>query len=142
MRQWARSPIFRGAEEEELFNIAYIEAVDLLTNKYRPICTVSTFLNRYLYGRLEYRYLTKVRGLKRWKNKYETPPKRDLPTEGSLSSSLMLREMLHVLHPDIRPMAEALSNGDSLSSVAEQHGVDPHWLQSVLQRHLSRFTDE
>lgn len=139
VREYARLPTFNGAEEDELFSIAYIEAADLLANKYKPICTVSTFLRRYLYGRVEYRYLTKVRGLKRWDNRYERPPPREQRMVDMPHSTLQTEEILSSLHPDIRPMAEAIANGDSLETVAQNHKVSAQWLRGVLRRHLAKF---
>jgi hypothetical protein len=132
--------MFRNAEEDELFSIAYIEATDLLKNKYRPVATVSTFLKRYLYGRVEYRYLTKVRGLKRWSNRYECPPPRDGPLQSSgVSSKLEVEELIALLHPDIQPLARAIADGDSIEQVARDNGITTEWLRSVLKRHLQQF---
>ena len=75
VRRWQQTNgLFREADTDELVSIAYIEAADLLEKKYDPRRSkVSTFLRRFLLGRVDYRFRTTVLGQKRWDNQFVNP---------------------------------------------------------------------
>jgi len=139
--EWKRRGFFMNATEPELRSIAYIEADRLLRDKYdENLATVTTFLRKYLLGRIDYYYRTGDLGQKKWDGKFinPKPTKRERITESPVDSC-MFNEVMERLHPDFRDMVLRIADGDELKDVANENDMTEEQLRSILKNQLSSF---
>ena len=137
--EWKQRGYFLGAYEREIRSIAYIEADRLLREKYdEQIANVTTFLRKYLLGRIDYYYRTGDLGQKKWRGKFVNPrpTNRETVTESPVDSCIF-KETIEGLHPDFREMVLRISQGDDLAEVARENDMSSYQLQSILKRLLS-----
>lgn len=124
---WCNSPTGAGKETDEIVSVAYIEAERLLREKYDPKHgKVTTFLRSYLMGRVEYQ-VGKDQGLRKrsggWKNDKQLH-KGGTPYNPQPSDSLEFDELVAMIHPDFRQVAEDLAEGLSLLEIVKAMGLD------------------
>ena len=139
---WQRCGLLPTSDVEMLMSIAVIEATDLLLNKYDPTkATVSTFLKKYLIGRIDYRWRTQELGQKRWANKWCQPRHEPRELEGSPIADAQFQEILQTVHPDLLPPIRDLAGGSDLEEVAKDYGYQPQELRKMLASELRQFLD-
>lgn len=115
--RWRRETVLRAFEFDEILSVAYLEADHLLRNKYDPTkTTVTTFLNAYLWGRVEYALLRGTGMRKRedgWKTYQELAPPPPPPPPGP-AETVDLEDMIQNLPVDLQEVARRLAAGQSL----------------------------
>ena len=137
--EWKRRGFFVNATEPEIRSIAYIEADRLLREKYdEQKATVTTFLRKYLLGRIDYYYRTGVLGQKKWDGRFINPaPTQREKIAPSPVDHCIFEEVIEGLHPDFRAMARRIANGDDLAEVASENEMTEIQLRSILKNQLS-----
>jgi len=118
---WRKSGRFSNYDADEVRNIAFIEAERLLREKFKPSRgTVTTFLTRFLIGRVEYRIL-RDSGLRKrpegWLSGLTldpTPRQREPKPEAAVD----LADLIKTAHPDLRETIRRLSEGETLERIA------------------------
>lgn len=125
-----------------LMSIAVIEATHLLTTKYDPTrATVSTFLKKYLLGRVDYRFRTHELGQKRWSNKWCQPRHEPKEFQRSPIADAQFKEILETVHPDLLDPIRDLAGGGDIITVAKDYGYEPEELRKMLASELRQFFD-
>ncbi len=123
-------------------SIAVIEATDLLLNKYDPTrATVSTFLKKYLLGRLDYRWRTQELGQKRWSNKWCQPEHQPKDIQRSPVEDAQFLEIMQTVHPDLLDPIRDLAGGADLVEIAKGYGYEAEELRKMLASELRKFRD-
>ena len=116
------SETFFKFERHEVINEAVIQADRLLREKYNPDKgTVSTFLGRFLFGRVEYA-LYKNSGLRKrngtWRPEKEML-KRSRDKDLRPETLLALIDMIDTVHVDLRETLERIANGETIRQVVD-----------------------
>jgi hypothetical protein len=118
---WKKSGKFAGVDADEIRSIAFIEADRLLREKFDPtISTATTFLSRFLPGRVEYRILRDSGMRKRpegWLASQAIDPKAK-NREPDPASVVDLADLLDAVQPDLREMMERIIEGVSIERLA------------------------
>jgi len=127
---WVTKTPLRRFEPDELLSIAYIEADDLLTRKYRPeISTAAFFLSRFLYSRVQYRALTLLEGNR--KRPAGWMPSAVFSCENleafeiasdelDSSQDLTWADLIDLFHPDVRSVVARIAGGLSIDEIVEE----------------------
>ena len=119
--KWVEHGKLNGYERNEIVNEAVVQAHELLTKKYNPdLATVSTFLGRFLFGRVEYSLLVGSGLRKReggWKKPLELDPKRQ-DQEPDPAAVVEMQNYIDAAHPDIRPTLLRIIEGESIRKIA------------------------
>ena len=118
---WRKARRFLNFDADEVRNIAFIEAERLLREKFKPDKgSATTFLSRFLIGRVEYRIL-RDSGLRKrpegWLSGIvldPTPRQREPKPEAAVD----LADLIAAAHPDIRETMRRLSEGVTLERIA------------------------
>jgi hypothetical protein len=155
---WTRSHL-AGFEFDEVFHTAILEADRILRTKFDPDrSTASTYLSKYLLGFVHYRMI-KSTGRRKTADGWVEPSPHDRPGPRDAEDPRELAELgelLDLLHPDIRPTAMRLAEGDSLEQIAEEEvsrfhnrrgrreaiQVRVEELRSILRGELESLLDE
>ena len=134
--RWRRSGHLTRFDRDEVVSIAFLEAERLLRQKYNPErATVSTFLSKWLFGRTVYRILVEsgqrkrvggwIRPEREWCHLESTgrsdPPSREADSEQDLD----LADLIRHLHPDIRSVAQRLSEGMTIRAIIDEDTRTP-----------------
>lgn len=140
--QWQRCGLLKTTDTDMLMSIAVIETAHLLTTKYDPSrATVSTFLKKYLLGRIDYRFRTQELGLKRWQNKWCHPKHESKESTASPIADAQFNEIMETIHPDFIEPIRDLSEGQDIRTVAKTYGYKPEDLRKMLASELRQFLE-
>ena len=117
--RWRKTAL-RSFEFDEILSVAYIEADELLRNKYDPTrTTVTTFLRSFLFGRVQYALLRSMDMRKRedgWKTaKHLVQPAKE--SEKNHIDDLEFEDLICSLPIDLQETARRLADGDTLFSI-------------------------
>ena len=130
---WKKSGRFPNFDADEVRNIAFIEAERLLREKFHPDKgSATTFLSRFLIGRVEYRILRDAGLRKRpegWLSGIildPSPRQREAKPEAALD----LADLLEAAHPDLRETMRRLSEGETLDRITVE-GIPPLSFESL-----------
>ncbi len=119
--KWIEHGKLAGYERNEIVNEAVLQAHELLANKYNPsLATVSTFLGRFLFGRVEYSLLVGSGLRKReggWKKPAELDPKKNQQSPDP-SEIVEMKNYLESAHPDLKPTLMRIIEGESIRKIA------------------------
>jgi len=129
-------------EFEEVLSVAYIEAEQLLREKYDPEkATVTTFLSSFLYGRVSYRLLRSTGMRKRldgWKKPSQITPPQSIPYAEHPLEAVQLEDLINSLPEKLQETARRVAQGDDLGHVvtgydeASFESVNDGWILEVL----------
>jgi hypothetical protein len=118
--RWRKQTALSTFEFDEILSVCYIEAEHLLRTKYDPgKTTVTTFLNAYLWGRVEYTLLRGTGMRKRedgWKTYQELAPPPPPPTS-TPNETVELEDLIENLPINLQEVARRLSQGQSLEFI-------------------------
>jgi len=120
---WKRRSKFPAVDFHELKSISIIEADRLLRVKFDPErSSASTFLHRFLVGRVEYE-IGKSSGKRKHAAGWISPHRLDPPRVNLTQRPdeiVEWQDTLQAIHPDLRDVVVRISEGESLRTIATE----------------------
>ena len=153
---WARARHLREFEFDEILSVAYLEAERILRTRFEPDRgTATTYLQKYLFGFVQYRLLRDT-GKRKTPDGWIEPQKRDPPAwqrEPQPNHLALVEDLIQEIHPDLQDVARRLAQGDGLADVVDEASFDTSGepasredqildLQRLLATELRRIYDD